>query len=256
MEEILHQLIGRISHDLQGPRFLSSQVIQDFFHQKYDKILWYAAQKASITSYILMMPVLTSPNLAHHSGASIDIESQQKTSPNGWVFGRRLSPLLLLVLEAGVISSIWILTTSAVASGEQGGGCRGHYCYPVSTSHEIKHSVQARSKYPNQSVLQKYFLMVFFMLHKKKYITPLGAKKMVWTRTDATLLWALKEVLMRPDVCPIWTSIAPKDHQFPAPHTQCLRTALRDTWFEPRLQEADCWRNGGNTVSLQLVGHL
>ena len=61
-EEILHQLIGRISHDLQGPRFLSSQVVQDFFHQKYDEILWYAAQEASITSYILIMPVLTSPS--------------------------------------------------------------------------------------------------------------------------------------------------------------------------------------------------
>ena len=255
MEEILHQLIGRISHDLQGPRFLSSQVIQDFFHQKYDKILWYAAQKASITSYILMMPVLTSPNLAHHSGASIDIESQQKTSPNGWVFGRRLSPLLLLVLEAGVISSIWILTTSAVASGEQGGvqGALLLSCVHFARNQAFCSSqIQISKPICPPKVLSDGFLHAA----QKKIHHPLGGKKMVWTRTDATLLWALKEVLMRPDVCPIWTSIAPKDHQFPAPHTQCLRTALRDTWFEPRLQEADCWRNGGNTVSLQLVGHL
>ena len=33
MEEILHQLIGRLSHCLQG--FYTSQVVQDFFHQQY-----------------------------------------------------------------------------------------------------------------------------------------------------------------------------------------------------------------------------
>jgi len=30
MEEILHQLIGSLSHDFQG--FYTSQVVQDFFH--------------------------------------------------------------------------------------------------------------------------------------------------------------------------------------------------------------------------------
>ena len=33
MEEILHQLIGSLSHYLQGFTF---QVVQDFFHQRYD----------------------------------------------------------------------------------------------------------------------------------------------------------------------------------------------------------------------------
>ena len=34
MEEILHQLVGSLSHYLQG--FITSQVVQDFFHQRYD----------------------------------------------------------------------------------------------------------------------------------------------------------------------------------------------------------------------------
>ena len=34
MEEILHQLIGSLSHHSQG--FFTSQVVQDFFHQQYN----------------------------------------------------------------------------------------------------------------------------------------------------------------------------------------------------------------------------
>lgn len=172
--------------------------------------------------------------------------------------GRSLSPLLLLVLEAGLISSIWILTTSAASSCIRwtGGGFRGHYCYPVSTSHEIKHSVQTKIQRSKPICPPKVLSEGFLHAAQKVTSSPWGQD---WCHP---VMSPEPELLLRPDVCPsrtpvpnvmrwytcmisIWTSIAPKDHQFPAPHTQCLRTALRDTWFEPRLQEADCWRNGG-----------
>ena len=35
MDKILHQLIGSLSHYLQG--FYTSQVVQDFFHQQYQR---------------------------------------------------------------------------------------------------------------------------------------------------------------------------------------------------------------------------
>ena len=262
MEEILHQLIGRLSLYLQGPRFLSSQVVQDFFYQKYAKILWSAAQKASITSYILIMPT---PDFTKASPPFRCFNRNRIATKNisKWL-GFWPQPFAASPLGAWSRCHQQHLDPNDISSKQlhqvNGGGSGGTTVIlcPLRTKSSILFKPDPKIQ---TNLSSKSTFWGFSSCCTKSYINPLGPKKMVWTRTDATLLWALKEVLMRPDVCPsrtpvpnvmrwytcmisIWTSIAPKDHQFPAPHTQCLRTALRDTWFEPRLQEADCWRNG------------
>ena len=52
MEEILHQLIGSLSHYLQV--FFTSQVVQDFFHQQYD-----------LTIIPSSLPLLAEPTIWH-----------------------------------------------------------------------------------------------------------------------------------------------------------------------------------------------
>lgn len=175
-----------------------------------------------------------------------------------------LSPLLLLVLETGLISSIWILTTKRKTSA-----------VPTEKASAASSCIRSTGKnYPNQSVLQTYFLRVFFMLQKKLHHPLEGKQKWSGLGLMPPSYEPLKELLMiwwyaMPIPYPsshcheviflyiymsIWTSIAPKDHQFPAPHSVWEQHfGIHDLNLKG-LQESDCWRNGGNTASLQVVG--
>ena len=59
MEEILHQLIGRLSHCLWV--FYTSQVVQDFFHQQYHGYLRVATHTQEIRHGILAIKSPFSP---------------------------------------------------------------------------------------------------------------------------------------------------------------------------------------------------
>ena len=60
MAEILHQLIGSLSHYYLHTRFYTSQVVQGFFHQQYDRqffnFLFRREESVHLQMAILLMP--------------------------------------------------------------------------------------------------------------------------------------------------------------------------------------------------------